>query len=31
VTKRLVKPWVGNYRPHIQDFIYSKHLKILKH
>ncbi len=31
VTKRLVKPWVGNYRPHIQDIIYSKDLKILKH
>jgi oligopeptide transport system substrate-binding protein len=31
VTKRLVKPWVGNYRPHIQDTIYSKDLKILKH
>jgi oligopeptide transport system substrate-binding protein len=31
VTKRLVKPWVGNYQPHIQDFIYTKHLKILKH
>lgn len=31
VTKRLVKPWVGNYRPHIQDIVYSKDLKILKH
>ena len=31
VTKRLVKPWVGNYRPHIQDVVYSKDLKILKH
>jgi len=31
VTKRLVKPWVGNYRPHIQDFIYTKDLEILKH
>ncbi|NGX15633.1 peptide ABC transporter substrate-binding protein [Wenzhouxiangella sp. XN24] len=31
VTKRLVKPWVGNYRPHIQDFILTKDLKILAH
>jgi oligopeptide transport system substrate-binding protein len=31
VTKRLVKPWVGNYRPHVQDFILTKDLKILKH
>lgn len=31
VTKRLVKPWVGNYRPHIQDFVYTKDLEILKH
>jgi oligopeptide transport system substrate-binding protein len=31
VTKRLVKPWVGNYRPHIQDYVYTKDLKILKH
>lgn len=31
VTKRLVKPWVGNYRPHIQDIVYSKDLKILQH
>jgi oligopeptide transport system substrate-binding protein len=31
VTKRLVKPWVGNYRPHIMDYIYTKDLKILKH
>jgi oligopeptide transport system substrate-binding protein len=31
VTKRLVKPWVGNYRPHIQDIVYTKDLKILKH
>jgi oligopeptide transport system substrate-binding protein len=31
VTKRLVKPWVGNYRPHIQDHIYTRQLKILKH
>jgi len=31
VTKRLVKPWVGNYRPHIQDSIYTKDLEILKH
>jgi oligopeptide transport system substrate-binding protein len=31
VTKRLVKPWVGNYRPHIQDVVYSKDLTILKH
>lgn len=31
VTKRLVKPWVGNYRPHIQDHIYTKNLAILEH
>ncbi len=31
VTKRLVKPWVGNYRPHVQDFILTKDLEILKH
>ena len=31
VTKRLVKPWVGNYRPNIQDVLYSKRLKILRH
>jgi oligopeptide transport system substrate-binding protein len=31
VTKRLVKPWVGNYRPHVQDFIQTKDLEILKH
>jgi len=31
VTKRLVKPWVGNYTPHIQDFILTKDLKILAH
>jgi oligopeptide transport system substrate-binding protein len=31
VTKRLVKPWVGNYRPHVQDYVYTKDLKILKH
>ncbi|MCC5860824.1 MAG: peptide ABC transporter substrate-binding protein [Gammaproteobacteria bacterium] len=31
VTKRVVKPWVGGYRPHIQDYIYSRDLYILKH
>jgi oligopeptide transport system substrate-binding protein len=31
VTKRLVKPWVGNYRPHVQDYVYTRELKILKH
>lgn len=31
VTKRLVKPWVGNYHPHIQDYVLTKHLKILAH
>lgn len=31
VTKRVVKPWVGGYQPHIQDYIYSRDLYILKH
>jgi oligopeptide transport system substrate-binding protein len=31
VTKRMVKPWVGGYQSHIQDFVYSKNLHILKH
>ena len=31
VTKRLVKPWVGNYRPHVLDHVQTKDLKILKH
>lgn len=31
VTKRLVKPWVGGYQPHIMDYIYTKDLRILKH
>jgi oligopeptide transport system substrate-binding protein len=31
VTKRLVKPWVGAYRPNIMDHIYTKNLHILKH
>jgi oligopeptide transport system substrate-binding protein len=30
VTKRLVKPWVGGYQPHIMDYIYTKDLRILK-
>jgi oligopeptide transport system substrate-binding protein len=31
VTKRLVKPRVGNYRPHVLDHIYTRDLRILKH
>ena len=31
VTKRLVKPWVANYRPHVMDYVYTKDMKILKH
>ena len=31
VTKRLVKPWVGNYRPHVLDYVLTKDLEILKH
>jgi len=31
VTKRLVKPWVGNYRPNPLDHPYSKNHYIIRH